>query len=85
MSLTDRLRKIGSFFFKKPYPEGLSGLFAENSGRAARLVIDTTDPPRFLPSELPGNAQEVLDAEFDKYWTLAVEGQARRREGHTEE
>ena len=79
-SFTDRLRKIGSFFFKKPHPAGLSGLFAENSRRAARLVIDSTDPPRFLPSELPANAGEVLDAEFKKYWTIAVEGQARRAE-----
>ncbi len=81
--VSDVLRRIGRvLFFTKPRPLSLSDYSAENSLRPARLVVDTTDPPRFCPAELPWNAQEVLDGEFKLYWNIAVDGQARRAEEH---
>jgi|GEM_PF-6560242 len=70
-------RKIGYFLTHASLkPIELIDLSAERSPRPARLVLDVMSPPRFIPSEITGAAQ--VDAEFEKYWNIAVEDQARR-------
>lgn len=71
------LRKIGNFItHARLRPISLMDLSAEHSSRPARLVVDVMSPPRYVPSEI--TSAEQLDAEFERYWNLAVEGQARR-------